>query len=208
MVRNRDAVVRKNRHPNGAALHGYVVDLESVVVVDRRRDLFQVRDQFAGIDFADEYFREPRLGCRAAGPTPVLWVMDGESGLIEIPLELEISLLDKLLVVGVTRDGRKLVSGVEGANPLEIDVEEAVRAGQKPDCLRWSALPELDDRDNCRSNCEHADQNREGALDPHEGLQGRNDSTLDVLSSGFSVHTDVFGQQHAPGCTPLTPVIT
>ena len=54
MVRNRDAVIRKNDDAHGAALERDAVDVETAVVVNRRRDLLEVRGQPAGVDPADE----------------------------------------------------------------------------------------------------------------------------------------------------------
>ena len=57
--------------------------------------------------------------------------MDGESGLVQIAFELKTRLLDKLLVFGLAGNRRQLAGGVEFANPLQIDVEETVRARER-----------------------------------------------------------------------------
>jgi len=66
--------------------------------------------------------------------------VDGEGGLIEIALELEARLLDEFLVFGLAGDRRQLAGSVEGPNPLEIDVEEAVGAGQQAGRFRRAFL--------------------------------------------------------------------
>src|SRR5229473_223300 len=119
MVRNRDAVIRKNDDANGAAFEGDVVDFKAAVIVNGRRDLLEIRGQAGGIEGADEDLGETRLCGRSSGSTsPSLRIVDGESGLVQIALELKARFLNKLLVFGLARDLRQLGGGVECPNPL------------------------------------------------------------------------------------------
>jgi len=63
-----------------------------------------------------------------------------------------------------------LVGGVEGSNPFQVDIEETIRSRQQANGFRRGAFAELDDGYYRRRNREDGDQNREGALDPHERL--------------------------------------
>src|SRR6267143_5586253 len=72
---------------------------------------------------------EARFWRRSRSPVaPTLRIVDGEGGLVQIALELKTRLLNKLLVSGLAGNRRQLAGGVEFTNPLQIDVEETVRA--------------------------------------------------------------------------------
>ena len=102
MIGDRDAVVGEHDHANRAAFERDVIDVEATVVVDRRGQLLEVGRQAAGVDLADEYLGESRLGRRSGGSVPpTLRIVDGEGGLIQIALELKTRFLDKLLIFGL-----------------------------------------------------------------------------------------------------------
>ncbi len=141
MVRNRDTVIRKKDDAHRAAFEGDVVDLKPAVVVNRRRDLLEICGQPAGVDPADEDLREAWLGSRSRRPVPpTLRIVNSEGGLVQIALELKAGLFDKLLVFGLAGNRRQLAGGVECPNPLQIDVEETVRAREQAGRFRWCLL--------------------------------------------------------------------
>src|SRR5277367_847935 len=127
MVRYRDAVIRKDDDANRTSFHRNVVDFKSAVVVDRRGQLFEISGQSGGVNLADKNLRETRLWSRSGGAaSPTLRVVNRESGLIEVALELKTGFFDKLLVLGLARNRWKLAGSVECAYPLQIDVKEPV----------------------------------------------------------------------------------
>jgi len=65
-----------------------------------------------------------------------------KSGLVQIALELKTRLFNKLLVFGLAGNRRQLAGDVEITNPLQIDVEEAVRAREQAGSLWRRVLAE------------------------------------------------------------------
>src|SRR5260370_1662338 len=118
MVRNRDAVIRKNDDTNGAAFEGDVIDFKAAVIVNGRRDLLEIRGQAGGIERADEDLGETRLCCRAGGSaSPTLRIVGGGGGLVQIPLGMKTRLLTKLLVFGLAVNLTRVCLGRAFTNP-------------------------------------------------------------------------------------------
>src|SRR5271155_6159286 len=94
--------------------------------------LFKVRNHGRGVKFSDEDFGETWFGSSARSPiTPAPRIVHGKRSLIEITLELKAGLVDKLLVLRIARHRRQLRRGVEGSNPLQVDVEKTVGSRQQ-----------------------------------------------------------------------------
>src|SRR5208282_2964752 len=171
--RNRDAVIRKNDHAKRAPFEGDTVDLKTTIVVDRRGDLFEVGSQAAGIDLADEDLGEARLRGRSGSSTsPTLRIVDGESRLVQIALELKAGLLDELLVFRIAGNRRQLAGGVEGANPLQIDVEETVRAREQASRFGRSVLAQGHDQRDGGHNQQNGQGDGKAASNAHRVSEG------------------------------------
>src|SRR6266496_2576196 len=173
MDRDGNAVIGKDDNANGAALQRDVVNIKLAVVLDGGRELLEISGQLPGIKPADKDLGKTRFESRSPSATsPILGIMHGKGGLVQVSFELEACLLDEFLVLRIPRNRGKLVGCVEGPNPVEIDIQESIRPRQQPGRLGGSVLAELDDRYHSRRQQEHGDQDREGTLDPHGGLTG------------------------------------
>jgi hypothetical protein len=77
---------------------------------------------------------------------PLGGVVDGEGGLVEVVLELEPGFFKEALVFGIVRDRRELAYGFQGTQPLEVNVEETVGAGEQAGRFGGGAATQLDHR--------------------------------------------------------------
>ena len=167
MIGNRDAVVGKNGDAHGSSLEREVVDIEAAVIVDRRGELLEVSGQAAGVDLADEDFGEARFRGGTSSAAPTLRIVDGEGGLVEIAFELKASLVDEFLVFGLAGNRRQLAGGIESSNPLEINIEETIRAREKASGLRRGVLAQSHDQSNGGDNQNNGQEDGEAASNAH-----------------------------------------
>src|SRR5208337_273388 len=183
MVRNRDTVVRKKDDANRPAFNRDVVDVETAVVVNGRRYLLEVGSQAAGVDLADKDLRKARLRSRSpASVSPTLGIVDGEGGLVQVALELKSRLLDKLLIFELAGNRRQLTGGVEGPNPLQVDVEEAVRAREQTGRFRRSVLAQGYDQRYSGHRQQHGQENGESASNAHRFRRVRGSSAVNSVN--------------------------
>ena len=98
--------------------------------------------------------------------------MDGEGGLVEVALELKARLVHKFLVVRVAGDRRELAGGVEGPNPLQVDVEKTVGAREQASRFRWSMLAEGHDQRDHSHNQQNDQGDGEAASNAHGISEG------------------------------------
>jgi hypothetical protein len=93
--------------------------------------------------------------------------VDGESSLVKIALPLEARFLDKFLVFRLAGNRRQLTGGVEGPDPLQIDVEETVGSGQQAGGFGRSVLAQHYDQRDGSHNQQNAQGDEEAAADAH-----------------------------------------
>ena len=84
--------------------------------------------------------------------------MDGESGLVEVALKLKPGRLDELLVLRFVGNVRHLAGDVGAADPFQIDVKIAVRAGKQAGRFRRGMLAQHDCQGDGRRDQHHAEQ--------------------------------------------------
>ncbi len=93
--------------------------------------------------------------------------MNGESGFIEIALELKSGRLDKLFVIGVVRYRREFTGDIGSPHPSQVDVDEAIRAGKQPGGLGWGMFAEHDSQSDRCCNQQNGQKNGEAASYSH-----------------------------------------
>src|SRR5215469_11946573 len=97
------------------------------------------------MNIAFEDFRESWLiRLRPFGDAPPgCWIMNGKGGAVQIALELDASLLDKGLVIGIVGNWRKLLNGAKTPDPFEVYINEGVGTGQQTGGFGWGVSPEF-----------------------------------------------------------------
>src|SRR5260370_555821 len=123
---------------NGENIHG-------VVVLDRLRDLLQIRGQILAMKLADQNLGETWLWCYAAcaASGPVRGIVDRKGCLIQVALKLESGLLNEVFVFRIVSDRGPLGTRADHPHPLEIYVEKCVGARQQAGSFRGSVLSKL-----------------------------------------------------------------
>jgi hypothetical protein len=94
--------------------------------------------------------------------------VDGESRLIQVALKLKPGRLDELLVFRFVGNVRYLPGDVGPANPFQIDVKIAVRAGKQAGRFRRGMLALNDSQSDGSDDQHHAEQNGEATSYAHE----------------------------------------
>jgi len=94
--------------------------------------------------------------------------MNGEGGLIKVPLKLKPGRLNELLVLRFVGHVRNLAGDIGAADPFQIDVEIAVRTGKQAGRFRRGMLAQHDGQGDGDDNQHHAKKDGESTSYAHE----------------------------------------
>ena len=114
--------------------------------------------------------QDQRIGDGAIWAFRVVYAMDSDGGLVEIAFPVDARSVDKLLVFGHAL-GRLQVLVKEGANRLEIDVEDAFGLGEQAGGFRRSLGAEEDGHGQSEQDRGHYPKRSAGSS-VHEGPSG------------------------------------
>jgi hypothetical protein len=69
--------------------------------------------------------------------------MNGKGSAVQIALELDASLLNKGLIIGIVGNWRKLLNGAKTPDPFEVYIDKGVGARQQTGGFGWGVSPEF-----------------------------------------------------------------
>src|SRR6185437_2407672 len=94
-------------------------------------------------------------------------VVDSQRGFFKVAFKLEPGSLDELLIFGIVRHRRQMMPNVGEAHPAQVEINERIRAGQKPRSFGRRMFAQLDDDGYRGGGDQEPKQYGERALNPH-----------------------------------------
>ena len=128
-IGDSDGTQPEQCYADGASFEGKIENFYVAIIFDGTRLLAEERVSTLGVESPYEYLRI--AGSRAATASGKTGRVDGESGFVEVTLELKAGSLDELVVFGVGLWGGSFAKGGEAPNCFQIDVDVSVSFGEK-----------------------------------------------------------------------------